>query len=106
MSAEKPYTLWIEHEQFGFHPDERPYDFRNEMSNIKIKFADGRSYAYSVYTFDFVHTVRMMDRAQNGNLAGLYMFTPDLLIDNLERSMLETMVDYLIAEDWLTDDDE
>jgi hypothetical protein len=81
------FTLWLEFEHWS--DDDDPED---DFFNMKVTLEDGCSYALNVWTFKFFERVRALDRSTGDCLHGAYLVTPDLLVERLDRLLMERII--------------
>jgi hypothetical protein len=113
MSKENEFQLWLEWEQ-GEPIDQPANRTAENFGNVVVTLGDGRRYALNVWTFDFLPLARFPwpHEARTDVAPASYVVAPDLFVDSLTRSTLETVVAEMLDagglnERWLcrTDDE-
>jgi hypothetical protein len=92
MSA-PAFELWLEFEHWMPQEDD---DLENDCFNMKIQLDDGTTYALNVWTYTFLDKVHQIDKQSGENLGGKYQLPPDLFVERLDRTELESTVADLI----------
>jgi hypothetical protein len=86
------FTLWLEFEHVeGLDPE-------NDFCNIHVDLPDGRHYEMNVWTYKFLETTIDTAKTSGGNLKGLYVTPPDLLVKELTRDCIERTIADLIKQ--------
>ena len=98
--TEPDFSLWLEFEAAEpWHSD--PAD---DFFNMIIRLRDGREYGLNVWTFKYFERARAENRESGGALGGSYVVAPDLFVERLERTHIETVVAELLRREALSDD--
>lgn len=87
------FTLWLEFEHVEH---DYPVDPYKDFFNCVIRTEDGRDCALNVWTFGVVGEFVEHDRASGKNLSGRYMLPPDLLVEKVDRDLMEEVVRELL----------
>lgn len=95
------FTVWLEFEWWQPQPDD---DVHNNFFNMQIQVSNGKTYALNVWTFTYLTTARQNDEQSGESLAGRYLVPPDLLVEKLDRPLLETIVIDLIQSNSLREE--
>ena len=93
------FSLWLEFEHWKppGHDEHEPY------FNMQITLGDGRIYALNVWLIDAVARIAEGSEESAIDLRGRYVLGPDLLVEKMERALLERVVADLIRRDELQD---
>lgn len=98
--AHRTFSLWLEFEEYGAsHPqpgDDPACDFCNAIITM-----DGRSCGINIWTFGFIEYTRRFDES-----TGLprpeperFLLSPDLLVERLERPLIEAALSTVLDRD-------
>lgn len=98
--AERDFTLWLEFE--GGEP--WTSDPEDDFFNMTVDLGDGRKYALNVWTFKYFERARAEDRESGDKLGGGYLVAPDLFVQRLDRTHIETVVGDILRREALSDD--
>lgn len=90
--------LWLEFELWS---KDEEFDPNCDVSNVSITLGDGRRYALNVWTFKYLELARQEQAQDPASASSLYVVPPDLLVENLDRALLERVFDDLIEKDLL-----
>ncbi|WP_437832113.1 VOC family protein [Sorangium sp. So ce1153] len=94
----RPFELWLEFEHWVAPAGDDPTD---DFFNMAITLPSGVRYALNVWTYKAVEAARK-DAALGGeNLSGRYLEPPDLLVERMDRALLEAVVGDLLARNAL-----
>lgn len=85
-----PFSLWIETE----HVADEIADF----CNVILTHDDGRQWALNVWTYDFLSTA-ILNRESWSKIDDMYTMPPDLIVDNLSRATLQSVLADVVAHD-------
>lgn len=86
------FILWLEFEHVqGLDPE-------NDFCNIHVDLRDGRHYGINVWTYKFLETTINAARTSGGNLGGLYLTPPDLLVRELTRDCIQQTIQDLLKQ--------
>jgi hypothetical protein len=105
------FELWLETEEGDpTQPANSPIE---NFCNINVTLSDGRRYALNVWTFDFLPLARYRwpYAVKAGQALAKYVHPPDLFVERLDRSTIESVVTQLLENqemksDWLCPPDE
>jgi hypothetical protein len=92
------FELWLEFEQWTVKDGD---DLEDECSNAEVVLADGQRFSLNVWTYKYLMTAVEDARLTNDHLGGSYLLPPDLLVQRLDRSLLEAVVSDMIARELL-----
>src|SRR5688572_19576504 len=90
---EVEFELWLEFEHWVPQEDDDPED---DFINMMIRLSTGTSYALNVWTYKFLERAKQHYQGSGDNLNGKYLLPPDLLVEKLNRRLLEDVVADLI----------
>lgn len=97
MSGADAFELWLEWEHWVWGPNDDPSD---DFANVVVTLSDGRRFALNVWTFKFLNRARAMsDMGGSLDAPADHIVPPDLLVERLDRTLLERVVSKLVAED-------
>jgi hypothetical protein len=105
MSDRTP-DLWLEFEAWA---EDASSSADDDAFNMHIRLGDGTLYALNVWTFKALERFHHQDATNGDNLNGRYLIPPDLLIERLDRHLVEQVVFEMIRKkelksDWLVKD--
>ena len=95
------FQLWLEFEHWVTEQHDDPCD---DFFNAMITLEDGSEYALNVWTFKFVERARRGCADDGECLDGDYLLPPDLLVERLDRTLMENVVADLMKNDALRPD--
>ncbi len=95
------FELWLEFEWWQPQPEDDPH---NNFFNMRIRLSNGKTYALNVWTFTYLVRTHHHDQQLGERLAGQYLVPPDLLVEKLDRPLLEAVVHDLIQTNSLRDE--
>ncbi|HTN86450.1 MAG TPA: hypothetical protein VL242_22270 [Sorangium sp.] len=94
----RPFELWLEFEHWVAPTGEDP---ANDFFNMGITLPSGARYALNVWTYRAVEAARRDAALAGENLSGRYLEPPDLLVERMDRALLEAVVGDLLARNAL-----
>lgn len=100
VNTEPLFDLWLEFEEWLPSDGDDP---ESDFFNMGIRLANGTSYALNVWTFKYLQQVRERSKQIDPNFGGKYLVPPDLLVERLDRKLLEEVVKDLIQNNELKD---
>ena len=103
----REFDLWLEFEHWIPNEADDPED---DFINMEITLPHGPKYSLNVWTFKFLDRARLDDQEASEHLRGKYLLPPSLLVERLERRLLEDIVRDLIQtkrlkNEWLVSED-
>lgn len=105
------FKLWLETELGD--PGAPANQPQKNFCNVQVSLADGREYALSVWTFDFLPLARLpCPYEENADAKPAeFLLPPDLFVESLTRETMQRVFADLIARDemraeWLNVDDD
>jgi hypothetical protein len=103
--SDQPPEIWLEFEWWTNDATQRDDD----AFNMQIRLDDGKIYALNVWTFKALERFHQSDKLTGDNLNGRYLISPDLLVERLDRDLIEQIVNEIIqkkqlSDNWLTED--
>jgi hypothetical protein len=101
------FTLWLEFEIWQPQPEDDPED---DFFNMQIYLSTGEKYALNVWTFKRYEGIREQNRHSGEVLGGKYLIPPDLLVQRLNRKLVEDIVadmlyTHSLKDEWLAQDE-
>lgn len=97
MTTTPAFSLWLEFETYADGYPQLGDDPRRDFCNA-IATVDGRRYGINIWTFDFVDYARRFDEITGQRRAQpeTFMLPPDLLVERLERPVIEHAIATLL----------
>ena len=92
--ADKRFDLCLEFDHWVPQECDDPED---DIFNMQIVMHGGKKYALNVWTFKAIWRAVKECRECGECLEGSYLLPPDLFVQRLDRTLLERIVDDLIA---------
>ncbi|WP_445667367.1 hypothetical protein [Paenibacillus sp. FSL H8-0034] len=92
---EKPYTMWIEAENWA----DGEWDIYDDNTDVIVTFEDGSRWVASFFTYKNIQTLTEKNRRTGECLYGKYFWGSDmLLVDECSRNRIEEVIRDLIKE--------
>ena len=89
-------TIWIEAEEWT----EGQWDSKDANSDIIVTFENGDKWVATFFTYQNIKSLVEKNKVSGECLAGKYLWAADmLLVDELSRDCVETIIKHLIEED-------
>ena len=88
------FDLWLEFEHWRPRKGDDPED---DFFTMQMTLPGGKTYALKVWTFKYLSRAVQECRSTGEHLGGSYLPAPDLLVERLDRKLLEDVVADLIA---------
>ncbi len=97
-------NLWLEFEWWT--RDEGSTD--DDAFNMQVQLQNGTTYALNVWTFKALERFHRMDQTTGENLHGQYLIPPDLIVDRLDRQIVQEIITDLLRtkqmkDKWIVD---
>ncbi len=95
------FQLWLEFELW-----EKDYNPDEEFFNMTVILENGAKYALNVWTYKFLERTKKENAQSSKSSAGKYLIPPDLLIEKLDRVMIQKIIadllqQNLMKKEWL-----
>ena len=93
------FSLWLEFEEWKPPGDDESAPY----FNMQVTLADGRVYALNVWITDAVPRIVRSGDDGGSELSRRYAVGPDLLVERMDRELLEEVVSDLIRQGEMRD---
>jgi hypothetical protein len=100
MSDQTP-DIWLE---FEWSSVDNTTTDDDDAFNMQIRLHNGKKYALNVWTFKALERFHQTDTLIGDNMSGRYLIPPDLLVERLDRQIIEQIVTDIIRRKQLKDE--